>query len=97
MEGTSSTYSENIDNPITMRNVMDAVELIESAMSKNPFHLLAKENGFDLSHGDKMVIPKGFAEAHEIKEDMCKGVILSDNIDCSIVFFRDDWDKINAR
>ena len=73
---------------LTQLSIMNAVHLLELGLSDNPFQKIAMERGFDLFKGDKMVIPKGFADAHGIKKDTCKGVIISGLIDCSIVFFR---------
>lgn len=90
--------STNTPEPITLTadTIMQAVKLLQDRLAANPFQKLAKEKGFDLLKGDKMVIPRGFAEAHGITSDMCQGVIISDVIDCSIVFFKDGWEKLKS-
>ena len=77
--------------PITLTadTIRQAVSLLQDRLAANPFQKLAKEKGFDLLKGDKMVIPRGFAEAHGITSDMCQGVVISDVMDCSIVLFKD--------
>lgn len=79
-----------------MDHIKNAAKLLREVENKNPFQVLAEQKGFNLLKGDKMVISKGFADAHSITEDMCQGLVISSFIDCSILLIKKSMIDIYA-
>ena len=73
-----------------VKEMIDNVKSIIEPM--DGLQQFVKKQGFDLDKGDVMVIPKGFAEAHDIHSR--EGVLFTEHFDCSIFLLRGvNWNR----